>query len=439
LALGLHWEREHLGGGHYRHVQYIKRIAYRNAQGLIRRIVTDWEDSQVPGTNHMVMRGPFGVSVSNGGEIRYHPTWEADVGFQVGDPIYRLGGETKHFDLGIPERSGNRLRWLTEHLRMDYIHGGHFGKLGMLFRTDAYQSIDNREIAFPISYSGCERQGRHILIDGEPVMRLRGFVAYDYDDATLENRVNIDHEWRTVGGQEYVIVTLPLAMDGWSRPVLDPTFEDQPDATDGKDTGIYMGEPDTNHGTDATIVTDGDGSNPSRAGLFQFDVSSIPATAIVTAGSFTLYCTNSGSASSIYRILPANDWVESEATWNIRKTGSNWAGGDGDGDSDDGCSVSGTDYDATSMSADPFGSSGSVTADFDSNGVADVQGWIDGTYTNNGIVFSQTYTNGAIFVSSDNATAANRPKLTIEYEEGGVNELWNHPFVHSESFGNPFG
>jgi hypothetical protein len=401
MSLATHWERDRIGAGRFRHVQHIKPIAFYNAQGRLRRIATTWQDSQVPGTHHMVMDSPFGVSVSNSGEIRYHPTWEANVGFQIGDPVYKLAGETKHFDLGIPERSQNRLTWLTEHLRMDYLHLGHAGKLGLLFRTAAYQAVDNREIAFPITYAGCTRDGRHIVIDGQRVMRLRGFLAYDYDDPL--QRAPVTHEWRTVAGQEYIVVTLPLAMDAWSKPVLDPTLEVQPAAAEGKDTMLIQSQADTNYATNAQLYVQ---ATYYRA-LIQFDLSSIPANATITAVTLTFQVANHGDRVYLYRILPANDWVEAEATWNVRKSGTSWAGSAG-------CSTAGTDHDATEAASHAPSSQTSHDWTFDANGIADVQGWVAGTFANYGLV-GKGGTNDARFYSSDHATASERPKLTVEY------------------------
>jgi hypothetical protein len=168
--LGTHFERERRGR-HYTHVQHMRPIAYADAAGRIRRIVSDWQDGGEDWP-HLVTAAPFLVSVTNGGEVRYHPTRDPDVYFIVGDPHYRLGGDVKQYDLGTPARSGNTLTWQTQHLRMDYRHAGSAGKLGMLFKTDAYQNVDDREIAFPITYQGCSRQGRNILVAGQPRMLL---------------------------------------------------------------------------------------------------------------------------------------------------------------------------------------------------------------------------------------------------------------------------
>jgi hypothetical protein len=285
---------------------------------------------------------------------------------------------------------------------MDYLHLGHAGKLGMLFRTAAYQAVDDREIAFPVTYAGCTRDGRHIVIDGQRTIRLRGFLAYDYDDP--HQQAPVAHEWRTVAGQEYVVVTLPLAMDAWSKPVLDPTLEVQPGAAQGKDCHLNSVSQDTNYNITALYL-----HRDYYRGLIQFDLSSIPANATVTAATLTVYVTNSGHTVQAFRILPANDWVEDEATWNSRKTGTSWAGSAG-------CGTAGTDYDATYAFSLAPGAAGSYQDwALDANGIADVQGWVAGTFVNYGLRLYVTGTNDVRFYSSDHSTASERPKLTVEY------------------------
>jgi len=333
--LGTHFQRQRIRRRTYRHVQYIQPIAYRDARRRIQRIVTDLVDSQVPGTHHMAMQGPFGVSVSNGGEIRYHPTWEANVGFQIGDPVYRLAGQPTHFDLGTPQRSGNRLRWDTQHLLMDFYYAGHTGKLALLFKTPAYQNIDNRQLAFPISYAGCERQDAHIVIDGQPVMRLRGFHAYDYDDQQLS--APVQHEWHTIAGQEYIVVTLPLAMDGWTKPVLDPTFQVRPLGSAGKETYIWANAPTTNYGGQAAMYL---GNNPVSKDwhvLIKFDLSTIPDNAIILSTTLSLYNHHlTGGVSTAYVRPCKRNWSEYQATWNVYSTGNSWATAGGTGEDDRG-------------------------------------------------------------------------------------------------------
>jgi hypothetical protein len=403
MTLGTHWEAESLGRGRVRHVQHVKPIAYRDNHGRIRRIQTAWQDG--PETHpHLITSAPFGVSVSNGGEIRYHPTRQLHVGFQIGDPVYRIGGDLRHFDLGTPDRNGNRLDWLTQHLQMRYWHLGHAGKLAMLFRTDAYQNVDNREIAFPISYAGCQRQGRHIVIDGQPLMRLRPFRAYDHDDP--EQTAHVPHEWRTVAGQEYIVITLPLAMDAWSKPVLDPTFESQPGSAAGTDAYIHSKNPDTNYGTSQTLLCRDGGAGIFRP-LLAFDLSSIPDNALLTTVTLTLAVNNDGGMEATddvkaYRLK--RNWVESQVTWNDYSSGNSWqtAGAAGANDRESSHVGIHENYQTGSSSID-LTFSPTSKADLDLG-----YGWIIPEAGNNDSVD---------FCSSDNTTAANRPKLTIEYTE----------------------
>jgi hypothetical protein len=111
--------------------------------------------------------------------------------------------------------------------------------------------------------------------------------------------------------------------------------------------------------------------------IMTFDLSPLAGKAIVSA---TLNLVNrvapsAGAELQLYRILPANDWVVSEASWNNRKTGTAWAGSAG-------CSTSGTDYDSIPASTitPPSGGEGTpCPMALTDNGVADLQSMVDGT------------------------------------------------------------
>jgi len=96
----------------------------------------------------------------------------------------------------------------------------------------------------------------------------------------------------------------------------------------GKDTYIWDGAADTNYGDLTLLTIEGSTANIIRS-LLQFDISSLPAGAVLTAATLYLYYyaaqqgTPTGRTYNCYRVL-RRDWVELEATWNIYKTGSNW-------------------------------------------------------------------------------------------------------------------
>lgn len=87
----------------------------------------------------------------------------------------------------------------------------------------------------------------------------------------------------------------------------------------------------TNYGTDVTMtLRDGSSGYNGRCFLY-WDTSDIPDGATFSQGDVILYVSGrSGTCTGILNRLTRTDWVESEVTWNIYKTGSNWttAGGD---------------------------------------------------------------------------------------------------------------
>jgi hypothetical protein len=190
----------------------------------------------------------------------------------------------------------------------------------------------------------------------------------------------------------------------------------QPDATAGLDNTLDLGAATTNRGT-ATFFAVGSGTTgtPNYRGVIKFDLSSIPAGAVITAATFSLYCYQTLTdtiACYINRILSGNsDWSESQSTWNVRKTGTNWAGSAG-------CSTAGTDYASENMySGNPSNSVGWKDFPLDLTEFGLMQA------NNYGfILYSTTVAGGGaqnpyrFCYSSDYTTdTTKRPKLTIAW------------------------
>lgn len=152
-------------------------------------------------------------------------------------------------------------------------------------------------------------------------------------------------------------------------------------------------------------------TNKFARSLLKFDVSSIPPNAIITSATLSLWTSNDFAINpgtiEIYRLkVPFN---ESQATWNRSATGVNWqiAGASGI-----------NDREATAM--------GSVqvieneTLNIEKQIILDptrVQEWINGVFTNNGmiLVMSPELDNRFDFKTSDTSTTTQRPKLVITY------------------------
>ena len=155
--------------------------------------------------------------------------------------------------------------------------------------------------------------------------------------------------------------------------------------------------------------------------LLKFNISSL-AGVTITAATLYLYELGWGGGAytvEVYRILSANStWTEDGAKWDYATGTTRWEGDAGDnGGPDAGCSVSGTDYNASSMGTltgngdNPNGTEYAVTLN-----VAQVQSMLDeGDY---GIVRILTSGSGVQYLnSSDVGTTGYRPKLVVEYTE----------------------
>lgn len=186
------------------------------------------------------------------------------------------------------------------------------------------------------------------------------------------------------------------------------------------DTYVVRDDPDANKATQAQIQIILSGGDPYHIPLLKFDISSL-AGATITSATLYLYEVGWGAGAytaTIHRILSANSaWTEAGATWNYAVASTTrWEGDTGDdGGSDAGCSVSGTDYNATSM--------GTLSGNGDNaNGTeyaitlttSQVQAMLDdGDY---GMVIIVNSGAGVQYQhSSDSGSTAYRPKLVIVY------------------------
>lgn len=403
--LGRNWERESLGGGRYRLTQYQKPHCYQES-GVWRRINDNWEDSGIPVCPHIVTKAPFMVSVGEDGMRRIHPTKELDRYVEIGAPYVKIGGEWAQVNLGKPARRGNLLKWTTDQANLYIRMAGHFIKLGILLKN-GWEPPDGK-FAFPVGLTGLTRDGGQIKADGVTVMCVSAPVVYDYDNP-LDVRP-VAWGFVQVGGQRYVVFTLPNLV-GMSRPLIDPTLTIQPDAGDGLDTFILDNEPTTNYGTlNALYVGQINANSNIPRSLIKFDLSNLPADAIISSTTLSLYFANDYSDNArtfrVYRLKRA--WVEAETTWNIYSTGNDWqtAGGFGADDCEQ------TDIGSRAFSATEtlnefkdFSLTPTTKAGLDLG-----NGWL--------IKADTEVDDGYSFYSSDEATAANRPKLVIVYSVG---------------------
>jgi hypothetical protein len=194
----------------------------------------------------------------------------------------------------------------------------------------------------------------------------------------------------------------------------------QPDATVGKDALFNDASPTTNYETyDPLFIGHHSGQiHRTLIKFTQLSDGSIPATNIIDSATLSLnqvtdYCTNAPIL-YVYRVKVA--WVENQMTWVIWKTGSNWQTGGCDGANDRESTEIGH-LDLANNEANGF-------KNIPLNATL-VQAITSLAWTNNGFCLLMTpgqTENQYQYSSSDNATAANRPYITVIHHAAGFKQ-----------------
>ncbi|MGD9052771.1 MAG: SBBP repeat-containing protein, partial [Desulfobacterales bacterium] len=184
-----------------------------------------------------------------------------------------------------------------------------------------------------------------------------------------------------------------------------------------RDTFIEANAATTNHGTCTSLTIDRESGDLHRA-LFYFDLSSIPAEAIITAATLELTASTGADMNvGVYRMTA--DWDEGsqcgatgQASWDDRQPSTPWG-------------VAGGDYDGTAVDT-----VGSIATGLNTWNVQSlVEDWVDGTYSNFGVMVGSPDGGGsreAVFYSREDTTPDNRPILRITYTEEG-------PYIFSDA------
>ena len=171
----------------------------------------------------------------------------------------------------------------------------------------------------------------------------------------------------------------------------------QPNPTAAKDAYLWSPSPDSNLGDFQYLCVGLSALNQIARSYLQFDLSSIPSTAVIGWAYIGIYYYSGSSAVAtpigIYEVTAT--WSESTITWNDQPT-----------------SAATAEYTYT-MPASPINT-------FYTWSIKDlVQGWIDGSITNYGVLLKDTNESTVeawkCFYSSDWGNADQRPKLTISY------------------------
>lgn len=191
----------------------------------------------------------------------------------------------------------------------------------------------------------------------------------------------------------------------------------QPGAAAGKDNQIIGLQPDNNWGIGPNLEL-----LDSYKSIIQFDVSSISAGSTVDDATLSLYC-HSASAVASYAHRGLVEWYEGASngtdpgatdasTWNHRNANSGgevaWASGAG--------GAGGTEY--VAVATDTIAEM--VASQFNDYDVtSDIQLFVDGTTNYGHWLIMLLGGDAGAYYSSNHTTAAQRPKLVINYTEAG--------------------
>jgi hypothetical protein len=195
-----------------------------------------------------------------------------------------------------------------------------------------------------------------------------------------------------------------------------------------KDTGIKLKNDSVNYGSCTSLDIDREATDLQRA-LFQFDLSSIPAGAIIESAELRLNCTSGDQMSvSIFKIGATDTWSEGTlcgsngaSNWTQRTSTSNWSAEGAIG---------------------PNASSGTPEATINANNTGIqiwpltclVSDWVTGISINNGIAVGSQDGGGNRTVTYDTreTTTGVKPTLRVTYSTNAIH------FVQNPTFCSPF-
>jgi uncharacterized repeat protein (TIGR01451 family) len=157
--------------------------------------------------------------------------------------------------------------------------------------------------------------------------------------------------------------------------------------TADRDSWINEQSVNQNNGSTTTLRATATNGNAQRTrAVIGFTLPSIPTNETITGATFKLFVTTTGTKVVTVNRLTAS-WVETTVTW------SNFN----------------ANFNATAEASFTPSAAGTLSVDVTSL----VQGWKDGTLTNNGLGLIGAAGSNAIFASSEATTTANRPQLVI--------------------------
>jgi hypothetical protein len=212
-------------------------------------------------------------------------------------------------------------------------------------------------------------------------------------DANSEKR-DVPQTIRRVDGLTYIDVVADVT--GLTYPIeIDPTVTIQPDATAGKDAYVMNASASSNY-NDSLLKAGEDGNSWVFRSFLQFDLSAIPSNSKVTDSVVSLIMSNYyGAGSPEFQMFAVtSEWGETTVTWNTQPT-------------------VGTVIEAKTAV-------GTTTGPHVFNITALTDKWVNAQLVNHGImlrIYDETINIYRGFTSSDSTSTADRPKLSVTYNQ----------------------
>ena len=182
------------------------------------------------------------------------------------------------------------------------------------------------------------------------------------------------------------------------------------DSLSGKDVMLDSFYNIGNHGDYALQLSSDPGW--TRIPMIQFDLPPIPPNTRILSAQLELYHqsnlgTNVDPEASVFRLT--QDWIEGTKSGGGTADGATWETWDGSNT----WSTSGGDFDVASIASSPLSV---ATGDWESWEIKTlVQGWLDGSFPNHGLLLKGSETTYFSFASKENADSTLHPRLTITY------------------------
>jgi hypothetical protein len=179
-----------------------------------------------------------------------------------------------------------------------------------------------------------------------------------------------------------------------------------------RDAMIEEAHPDTNHGGDTSLSASGDtpaGSGNENFLLLKWDVSAIPANALVRSATLTVTVSDKADQTyDFYELTRA--WTESQVTWKRADSSTDWAsnGADGSGDRN-----------TTSLGSLRAAATGTYTVTLNAAGLDLVRRWVTTPASNQGLILANKDNDNRLELrSSEYSTKSARPNLMVTWDVG---------------------